>query len=359
MRLQKDSKKLKAILLAIDILLALAVAAAAVVCLYWAGAESKIPDDHYETALRDLQTRESELKATEDQLRKALDVDLTPLMTRLETAELNLEKVRAEHGEILAQRDRVKGFRDDLADPEKAKLRIEEVRRAYGAAIRQLEEKIQAGESPYKICYLTFDDGPTYQTEKFLDELARLDVKATFFTIGVSIKETQNLDMRDELLRREAREGHTVANHTYTHAYYGPLYKSVNSFMDSVLKQDELVYSVTGLHTEIVRFPSGSHYTKYREESIAVLEEAGFQWMDWIANAMDAGSNGYTAKRISANVAWQVRHDDISVVLMHDWNVNTLKSLDALVNSLRKDNYLFLPLFKESVTNGNCKPKWG
>ena len=107
------------------------------------------------------------------------------------------------------------------------------------------------------------------------------------------------------------------------------------------------------------RFPSGSHYTKYREESIVALEEAGFQWMDWIANAMDAGSNGYTAKRISANVAWQVRHDDISVVLMHDWNVNTLKSLDALVNSLRKDNYLFLPLFKESVTNGNCKPKWG
>jgi len=43
------------------------------------------------------------------------------------------------------------------------------------------------------------------------------------------------------------------------------------------------------------------------------------------SNSGYTGSNGYTAKRISANVAWQVRHDDISVVLMHDWNVNTLK----------------------------------
>lgn len=359
MRLRKDSRLLKAIFLTIDILLIAAVAVAAMLCLDLAAREKKIPEVNFEQSMQALEQREAELYETGRLAEEALKLDLTPLTARVEQAEAELETVRIEHQQICARRDSVKGFRDDFADPEKAKMRIEEARRAYGAAIRQLEDQILAGQSDYKICYLTFDDGPTYSTSKFLDELERLDAKATFFTIGVSIKEQRNLDMRDDLLRREVREGHAVANHTYTHAYYGPLYKSVASFMDAVLKQDELVYNVTGLHTEIIRFPSGSHYTRYREESIAALEEAGFTWMDWIANAMDAGDNNYTSKRIANNVAWQVRHDDISVVLMHDWNSNTLKALDSIVTSLRKDNYLFLPLFKESVTCGNCKPKWG
>ena len=37
---------------------------------------------------------------------------------------------------------------------------------------------------------------------------------------------------------------------------------------------------------------------------------------------------------------------------------NTLDSLDSVITTLQKENYLFLPLFKESVMNGNCIPKW-
>ena len=43
---------------------------------------------------------------------------------------------------------------------------------------------------------------------------------------------------------------------------------------------------------------------------------------------------------------------------MHDWKQNTLDSLDSIITTLRNDNYLFLPLFKESSMNGNCVPKW-
>ena len=35
-----------------------------------------------------------------------------------------------------------------------------------------------------KICYLTFDDGPSKNTEKILDILAEYDAKATFFLLG-------------------------------------------------------------------------------------------------------------------------------------------------------------------------------
>ena len=192
-----------------------------------------------------------------------------------------------------------------------------------------------------------------------LDKLKELEAYGTFFTIGCSIPDERNLDLRDEYLRREAREGHSIANHTYTHAYYGALYKSVDNFMSAVEQQDELVYRVTGLHTDIVRFPSGSHYTRYRTGSIEALLEAGYQWMDWVGNAFDAGDNNYSSATIAKQVIKQSREDKITVILMHDWNTNTLGALDTIIPTLREENYLFLPLFKESVMNGNSTPRWG
>jgi peptidoglycan-N-acetylglucosamine deacetylase len=59
---------------------------------------------------------------------------------------------------------------------------------------------------------LTFDDGPAPgTTAQILDALAKECVRATFFTIGRLVE--QNPD----LVRREAKEGHTVAHHTYSH----------------------------------------------------------------------------------------------------------------------------------------------
>jgi peptidoglycan/xylan/chitin deacetylase (PgdA/CDA1 family) len=59
---------------------------------------------------------------------------------------------------------------------------------------------------------LTFDDGPSPgTTPKVLDALARECVRATFFLIG------RNAEAMPQLVRRELREGHTIAHHTYSH----------------------------------------------------------------------------------------------------------------------------------------------
>ncbi len=359
MHLQKDLTKLKNILLVIDVILLLAVVASVVLCLFWLAAEKLVPASDLESSMREMMDQEAELDGKIAAVRETLAADLSYLETDLEDAEYLVAIAEGERNAAREQRDGLQQMVDDIHDPVRMQEHIEKVRREYGAAIRQLEDKINAGESDYRICYLTFDDGPTYQTDKFLDELAALDAKATFFTIGCGIREEHNVHIRDNALRREAREGHAIANHTFTHAYYGPLYVSLDSFMDAVREQDELVYNVTGMHTEIVRFPCGSHYSPHREESIQALLDEGYQWMDWIGNAMDAGNNGYSAAHTAATVIWQARQDKITVVLMHDWNLNTLDSLEQIVTTLREENYLFLPLFKESSTNGNCKPKWG
>ena len=70
---------------------------------------------------------------------------------------------------------------------------------------------VEPGAETKKIA-LTFDDGPHPRyTEELLDGLAERDVKATFFLLG------QNIEGREEIIERMAREGHLIGNHTYYH----------------------------------------------------------------------------------------------------------------------------------------------
>lgn len=61
---------------------------------------------------------------------------------------------------------------------------------------------------------LTFDDGPLPETTAaILDILKRECVRATFFLIG------RNARSAPHLVRRIARDGHTLANHSMTHPW--------------------------------------------------------------------------------------------------------------------------------------------
>ena len=358
MRSRKDSTKLKGILLVIDLILILAIGAVGYLCKQMMDAAENAPQLNYEYEAALLKQQEDKL---DDQIRyqqELLRADLTSdaHLQKKEAIQLEVTQVKQEMAELNDRIAENKQILNDIQDPERMKEKMEEVRTEYGQAVRQLEDMIMAGQSDYRICYLTFDDGPSYLTPKFLDKLKKYDAYATFFTIGKSM--TEATSKRNAYLKREAAEGHTIANHTYTHAFSGSLYKSTANVMDAIRRQDELVYKQTGLHTDIVRFPAGSYYNPYRKSTLKALEEEGYEWMDWISNAYDSGDNNYSAAKTASIVINQVRHDKITVVLMHDWKQNTLDSLDSIITTLRKDNYLFLPLFKESSMNGNCVPKW-
>ncbi len=66
--------------------------------------------------------------------------------------------------------------------------------------------------SDEKVLYLTFDDGPTETTTKWILEiLEKYNAKATFFCVG------QNADENPKLLQKITDAGHSVGNHTYNH----------------------------------------------------------------------------------------------------------------------------------------------
>jgi peptidoglycan/xylan/chitin deacetylase (PgdA/CDA1 family) len=65
---------------------------------------------------------------------------------------------------------------------------------------------------------LTFDDGPSAFTHELLDTLALHNVRATFFVVGTRVRH------HPDVMERMMREGHVIANHSFTHARLGERY---------------------------------------------------------------------------------------------------------------------------------------
>ena len=214
----------------------------------------------------------------------------------------------------------------------------------------EVEQKIRNHESDKKIVYLTFDDGPYYNTYNVLKILKDNHVKATFFTTNVNGENCFDDSSHNchEVYKEIAKAHHTIANHTYTHGWNRGLYSSASSFIDAVLKQEELIKKYTGITTNIVRFPGGSSTAGSRKYAIIEeLKKHNYGWVDWTA---EDGDGGYLA---TYNQGWNKLvnsvTDNIEVVLLHDYHPITTQILPEFIKYLEDKNYIILPLFYESV----------
>jgi peptidoglycan/xylan/chitin deacetylase (PgdA/CDA1 family) len=97
---------------------------------------------------------------------------------------------------------------------------------------------------------LTFDDGPTLETNDVLDELRLYNLKATFFLIGV------NVQQYPDITRRIVQEGHDVANHTWSHRDLTTL--SAQEVTQELQSTNDLIRQLTGVQPKFVRPPYGA-----------------------------------------------------------------------------------------------------
>ena len=244
----------------------------------------------------------------------------------------------------------IKNIEKELEELKDLSSKKEKLKKEYFEKIKVLEDEIIAGKSNKKIAYLTFDDGPYYNTYKVFEILDRYDVKATFFT--TSINGEYCFDNRKErclpMYKEYIKRGHTIANHTYTHGIWKGLYNSADSFMTAVINQENLIKEQTGGYiTNIVRFPGGSTTAgKLKDPIIKKLKERGYGWVDWTAGDGDGGDLR------STDQAWSNFKKDIDenieVILFHDYSGITTSILPAAIEYLRDNNYILLPLFYES-----------
>lgn len=167
-----------------------------------------------------------------------------------------------------------------------------------------------------KTIYLTFDDGPSPRTPEVLKILRDNGVKATFFVTHISGKSSHY--MKDIVA-----EGHTIALHSYTHDY-DKIYASEEAYFADLQQISDLVYSETGVRTNLIRFPGGSSNIVSRfnpgimTRLTQQVTDKGYVYFDWNVVSGDANRGGATAQQIINNCRKVSKKSDAVIVLMHD-----------------------------------------
>lgn len=184
-----------------------------------------------------------------------------------------------------------------------------------------------------KVIALTFDDGPNAaQTPQILDLLKQYDAKATFFVVG------KRMEKYPDLVRREANEGHELANHTYNHPYFKQSTPS-EQIRQEILKNQQLITSLTRQKPRLFRPPGGF----YSENIVEASKEAGYLTVlwSWHQDTKDWRSPG--VDKIVRKVLDNARNGDI--VLFHDHvenNPQTVEALKQILPELKQRGFRFV-----------------
>lgn len=200
------------------------------------------------------------------------------------------------------------------------------------------EEEEEAWDGIRRV-YLTFDDGPSPQTEEILNVLSDYGVPATFFVVGRPDKRYE------EVYNRIITDGHTLAMHSYSHKY-GTIYESMDAFQTDLHKLQNFLYDVTGVWCKLYRFPGGSSNTASRidmREFTDYLNRENIRYFDWNVDARDA-SGSINAWEIADNVIKGIPNYHEAVVLMHDaaGKGSTVEALPTIIEAVRNmDNTVF------------------
>ncbi len=195
-----------------------------------------------------------------------------------------------------------------------------------------------------KPVYLTFDDGPSSNTEEILDILKEYDAHATFFIIG------QNIPGNENLIKRMVSEGHTLAVHTDCHDY-AVIYKSTDAFWSDNEKTRDRIKKITGKTCSLMRFPGGASNTISANYCKGIMTKLtsqtashGYEYFDWNISSGDAESNLASVDTIYQNVMTGIRYNyDTPVVLMHDAAAKTTtpKALKKILKAAKEEGYSF------------------
>jgi len=172
---------------------------------------------------------------------------------------------------------------------------------------------------------LTFDDGPHKTlTPKLLELLAAHHMKATFFVVG------QNAADHPEILQRAVREGHEIANHSWSHPNLGKM--SDEAVRRELQKTDDAITAAIGKHPTLLRPPYGS-ITAHQKRWIH--DEFGYRIIIWDVDPLDwkrPGPSVVTSRILKETHAG-------SIVLSHDIHPPTIEAMPATFDQLDRKGF--------------------
>jgi peptidoglycan/xylan/chitin deacetylase (PgdA/CDA1 family) len=205
--------------------------------------------------------------------------------------------------------------------------------------------KVSTDTEAKRVC-LTFDDGPSKNTQQVLAALAKAHVPATFFVIAA-----ENNAEYLPLVQQEAAQGHQIGLHSCSHEY-NEIYASPEAYWKDIEKLQQALSAYIDVKAiDCLRFPGGSTNTvshKYGGSGImktlkAQAEERGYHWIDWNVCADDAVGGHPSAHKVYENTIEDVAQKSVCVVLMHDTAATetTVEALPDIIAWFREKGYSF------------------
>lgn len=175
---------------------------------------------------------------------------------------------------------------------------------------------------------MTFDDGPNGTlTPKLLDLLAAHHMKVTFFVLGECVAQNP------EVLRRAAREGHEIANHSWSHPNLAKM--SDESVRSQLKRTDDEIRSLIGTRPTLMRPPYGSITARQKRW---IHDEFGYRIILWDVDPLDWKRPG--AAVVRNRILKEARPG--SIILAHDIHPQTIEAMPETFNQLEAKGFKFV-----------------
>jgi peptidoglycan/xylan/chitin deacetylase (PgdA/CDA1 family) len=174
---------------------------------------------------------------------------------------------------------------------------------------------------------LTFDDGPSEDTERVLDVLDGFNLRAAFFMIG------KRVERLPRVARSVAERGHEIGNHSYSHPIY--LYRTGRETRRQLERAQAVIEDATGVSPRLARPPCGVRTPAY----FAAARELGLRTVQW-----DVAGFDWTQRR-APEIARAVLEGASagSIILLHDGDSadkrdrrETVAALPLIIEGLRE-----------------------
>ncbi len=179
---------------------------------------------------------------------------------------------------------------------------------------------------------LTFDDGPLPgPTRKILAALAKHCTKATFFPVG------KLAAGYPEVLREIAKGGHTIGSHTVTHPNIAK--KSKKKAVDEIEEGFSSVKIALGKPgAPFFRYP----YLQDSKETISYLGTRNIAVFSTDFDSFDFKIR--SSKKLLSRIMRKLKTDKKGIMLLHDINKNTARTLPAILTRLQAGGYKIVHL---------------
>jgi peptidoglycan/xylan/chitin deacetylase (PgdA/CDA1 family) len=205
--------------------------------------------------------------------------------------------------------------------------------RRWNTPIHDIDDYLRRSpgtQFPSRAVMMTVDDGPSSEwTPKYLRLFAKYDVKATFNLIGSQVPS------HGPLIRAMASEGHSIANHTWTHDLYLAS-KTSADIRSELARTNDAIERAAKVRPRIFRAPGGNWGSRIFDE----VAREQMMPLGWDIDPRDWSRPGVQAIQSSMLQAHQG-----DIILCHDGGGDrsqTYAALERVIPALKRRGMHFV-----------------